>query len=44
MTPAAIAASAERSLRNLGLETLGLLQLHGPAIDELDAALEVLAG
>lgn len=37
MTPAAVVASAERSLRNLGLETLGLLQLHGPAIAELDA-------
>lgn len=44
MSPAAIAASAERSLRNLGLEALGLLQLHGPAIDELDAALATLAG
>ena len=28
-------ASAERSLRNLGLEILPLLQLHGPAIGEL---------
>jgi aryl-alcohol dehydrogenase-like predicted oxidoreductase len=44
MSPAAIAASAERSLRNLGLDALGLLQLHGPAIHELDAAMEVLAG
>ena len=43
MSPAAIAASAERSLRNLGLETLGLLQLHGPSIVELDAAIETLA-
>jgi aryl-alcohol dehydrogenase-like predicted oxidoreductase len=34
-SPAAIVASAERSLRNLGLETLPLLQLHGPAADEL---------
>jgi 1-deoxyxylulose-5-phosphate synthase len=46
MTPAAIVASAERSLRNLGLETLGLLQLHGPATHELNepmlAALESL--
>jgi 1-deoxyxylulose-5-phosphate synthase len=46
MTPAAIVASAERSLRNLGLDTLGLLQLHGPAAHELDdamlAALEAL--
>jgi len=39
MTPAAIVASAERSLRNLGLETLGLLQLHGPATHELDDAM-----
>lgn len=44
MSPAAIAASAERSLRTLGVEALGLLQLHGPAIAELDAALETLAG
>lgn len=46
MTPGAIVASAERSLRNLGLETLGLLQLHGPSTAELDdemqAALESL--
>jgi aryl-alcohol dehydrogenase-like predicted oxidoreductase len=35
MSPAAVVSSAERSLRNLGLETLGLLQLHGPAIHEL---------
>lgn len=46
MTPGAIVASAERSLRNLGLETLGLLQLHGPSAAELDdemqAALESL--
>ncbi|WP_293383291.1 aldo/keto reductase [Phenylobacterium sp.] len=45
-TPAAIVASAERSLANLGLEALPLLQLHGPAIaeltDELLAALEGL--
>jgi aryl-alcohol dehydrogenase-like predicted oxidoreductase len=34
-SPAAIVASAEQSLRNLGLETLPLLQLHGPAIAEL---------
>ncbi|TAJ74285.1 MAG: aldo/keto reductase [Phenylobacterium sp.] len=43
MSPAAIAASAERSLGNLGLETLGLLQLHGPSVHELDAAMETLA-
>jgi aryl-alcohol dehydrogenase-like predicted oxidoreductase len=46
MRPAAITASAERSLRNLGLDALGLLQLHGPAIGELNgemlAALEDL--
>lgn len=34
-SPAAICASAERSLQALGLETLPLLQLHGPAADEL---------
>lgn len=34
-SPAAIVASVERSLANLGLETLPLLQLHGPAMDEL---------
>jgi aryl-alcohol dehydrogenase-like predicted oxidoreductase len=42
-SPAAVTASAKRSLRNLGLEVLPLLQLHGPAIaeltDELRAAL-----
>jgi aryl-alcohol dehydrogenase-like predicted oxidoreductase len=44
MSPAAIVASTERSLRNLGLEALGLLQLHGPAIHELnDEMLETLA-
>jgi aryl-alcohol dehydrogenase-like predicted oxidoreductase len=44
MSPAAVAASAERSLRNLGLETLGLLQLHGPAETELnDEMLRTLA-
>lgn len=46
MRPAAIVASAERSLGRLGVETLGLLQLHGPAIpeftDELLRALEDL--
>jgi aryl-alcohol dehydrogenase-like predicted oxidoreductase len=45
-SPAAIVASAERSLRNLGLDALPLLQLHGPAIaeltDELRAALHGL--
>lgn len=34
-SPAAILDSAEASLRNLGLETLPLLQLHGPAVAEL---------
>jgi aryl-alcohol dehydrogenase-like predicted oxidoreductase len=33
---AAIVASVEQSLKNLGLEQLSLLQLHGPAIHELD--------
>lgn len=37
--PQAIVASAERSLRNLGLERLPLLQLHGPSIAELDEAM-----
>lgn len=36
MSPAAIAASAERSLRNLGIDALGVLQLHGPAAHELN--------
>ncbi|WP_337188323.1 aldo/keto reductase [Phenylobacterium sp.] len=39
MRPAAVVASAERSLERLGLETLGLLQLHGPSVEELDAAM-----
>jgi aryl-alcohol dehydrogenase-like predicted oxidoreductase len=34
-SPAAIKASAERSLGNLGLEQIDLLQLHGPAAAEL---------
>ncbi|HVI30493.1 aldo/keto reductase [Phenylobacterium sp.] len=34
-SPAAVTASAERSLRNLGLDVLPLLQLHGPAASEL---------
>ncbi len=33
--PEAVEASVERSLRRLGLETLPLLQLHGPAIADL---------
>lgn len=43
--PSAIEASVERSLRRLGLETLPLLQLHGPAIAELDEPmLDMLQG
>jgi len=43
-SPAAVRASAERSLRNLGVEALGLLQLHGPAMADLTAELlETLA-
>ena len=44
-SPAAIEASVIRSLRNLGLDTLPLLQLHGPAIAELnDELLAMLEG
>jgi aryl-alcohol dehydrogenase-like predicted oxidoreductase len=43
--PAAIEASVERSLQRLGIESLPLLQLHGPAIAELDESLlETLQG
>jgi aryl-alcohol dehydrogenase-like predicted oxidoreductase len=43
-SPAGVRASAERSLRRLGLEALPLLQLHGPAVGELtDELLDVLA-
>ena len=42
MSPAAVVASAEQSLRQLGLEQLGLLQLHGPSIPELEALAETL--
>ncbi len=35
MSPEAIEASVTRSLKQLGLESLPLLQLHGPAIVEL---------
>jgi aryl-alcohol dehydrogenase-like predicted oxidoreductase len=43
--PGAIVASAERSARNLGLEALPLLQLHGPAASELtDELLAALRG
>jgi 1-deoxyxylulose-5-phosphate synthase len=34
-SPSAVVASAETSLRKLGLDTLPLLQLHGPSIAEL---------
>jgi aryl-alcohol dehydrogenase-like predicted oxidoreductase len=44
MTPAAIEASVTRSLRNLGLETLPLLQLHGPAVDEIAGLSGTLEG
>ncbi len=40
----AVVASAEQSLRNLRLESLPLLQLHGPAIGELDEALLAALG
>jgi aryl-alcohol dehydrogenase-like predicted oxidoreductase len=35
VSPAGVVASAERSLRNLGLDVLPVLQLHGPAAAEL---------
>jgi aryl-alcohol dehydrogenase-like predicted oxidoreductase len=38
-SPAAIERSVERSLRNLGLDTLPLLQLHGPSVAELHPAM-----
>lgn len=45
-SPAAVTAGAERSLRNLGLDVLPVLQLHGPdaseITDELRAALQDL--
>lgn len=44
-TPAAIEASVEASLRNLGLPILPLLQLHGPAVGELtDSFLDRISG
>jgi len=43
-SPAAVTASAERSLRNLGLEVLPLLQLHGPAVGELTDELRAALG
>ncbi|WP_293407699.1 aldo/keto reductase [Phenylobacterium sp.] len=42
--PQAIVASAERSLRNLGLQRLPLLQLHGPSIAELDDEMLIALG
>jgi aryl-alcohol dehydrogenase-like predicted oxidoreductase len=43
--PSAIVASVERSLRNLAMEALPLLQLHGPAVSELnDEMLGALEG
>jgi aryl-alcohol dehydrogenase-like predicted oxidoreductase len=39
-SPGAIVASAEASLRRLGLDCLPLLQLHGPAVDELGEPLQ----
>ncbi|MDP3748765.1 MAG: aldo/keto reductase [Phenylobacterium sp.] len=43
--PAAVEASVEISLRNLGLEALPLLQLHGPALSELtDGFLDRMSG
>ena len=43
MSSQAITASAERSLKNLGVERLGLLQLHGPSITELESLQEALS-
>lgn len=44
-SPAAIVASAERSLGNLRLDVLPLLQLHGPAAEDLtDELRAALAG
>lgn len=40
---AAITASAEQSLRNLGLDVLPLLQLHGPTAEEIDRLADTLA-
>jgi aryl-alcohol dehydrogenase-like predicted oxidoreductase len=34
-SPGAVRASVDRSLKNLGLDVLPLLQLHGPALNEL---------
>lgn len=38
-SPAAITASVEASLRRLGVERLGLVQMHGPAAAELNEEL-----
>jgi aryl-alcohol dehydrogenase-like predicted oxidoreductase len=38
-SPGGVEASIERSRQRLGLDTIPLLQLHGPAAPELDAAL-----
>ena len=44
-SPAAVTASAERSLKVLGLDVLPLLQLHGPDIGDLsDGLREALQG
>ena len=44
-SPAAVTASAERSLRNLGLDVLPLLQLHGPDLADLtDDLVDALQG
>ena len=44
-SPAAVTASVERSLKNLGLDVLPVLQLHGPDASELtDDLREALAG
>jgi aryl-alcohol dehydrogenase-like predicted oxidoreductase len=44
-SPAAIVASAERSLVHLGVDHIDLLQLHGPAAEELtDELLDALEG
>ena len=43
-SPQGIEASVERSLRNLGLDTLPLLQLHGPAAAELDDKMLAMLG
>jgi aryl-alcohol dehydrogenase-like predicted oxidoreductase len=44
-SPAAIVASAEHSLKTLGVDRIDLLQLHGPGAEELtDALLAALEG